>query len=122
MQQQPIDNARWRKAASELRARFSTDYRNNQMLHDPWSRAAHCMAQSWRNIASQGRLGHIPETGRRNTTWKEAAHHMKGLLNARRSQRLLDTTTWSFWANHLPRVNLRYIRKARRTSLAHRAQ
>ena len=122
MKQEPIDNARWCKAASELRARFSTDYRNNQMLYDPWSRAAHCMAQSWRNIASQGRLGHIPETGRRNTTWKEAAYHMKQLLNSRRRHRLLDTTTWNFWANHLPRVNLRYIRKCNRVDLDHRAQ
>lgn len=117
MSPEQFTNTNWCEAARELRSRFYTDYRNNRMLSDPWSRAAHCMAQAWRNIASQGRLGHVPKTERRNTTWKEAANHMKQLLYSRRRERLLDTTTWSFWANHLPRVNLRYIRKCNRVSL-----
>jgi hypothetical protein len=105
---------RWSNAASGLKARLETDYRNHRMLCDPWSRAAHCMVQGWRNIASQGRLDHNPNPGRRNTTWRAAAKTMKASLDVRMKSRLLDTRTWRFWANHLPRVHLRYIPKAKR--------
>jgi hypothetical protein len=106
-----FDHQRWRRSASGLKARLDTDYRNHRMLCDPWSRAAHCMVQGWRNIASQGRLDHIPNPRRRISTWREAAMDMKASFYNRMKSRLLDTTTWKYWANHLPRVNRRYIPK-----------
>jgi hypothetical protein len=109
---------RWRKAAGGLKARLDTDHRNQRMLCDPWSRAAHCMVQGWRNIVSQGRLGYVPRPRRRISTWQEAAASMKVSLASRKQSRLLDTTTWQFWANHLPRVKLRYIPKAKRNLAA----
>ena len=108
----------WRNAAAGLTARLRADYRNHRMLSDPWARAAHCMVQGWRIVASQGRLDYVPQPRRKLTTWKEAAYSMKCLLNTRRHQRLLDPTTWHFWAGHLPRVELRYIPKARRPHCA----
>ena len=111
------DVGTWREAAVGLRARLYADYRNHAMLYDPWARAAHSMVQGWRIIASQGRLDYVPQPRRRTNTWKEAAHTMKHLLNTRRRQRLLDSTTWRFWANHLPQVHLRYVRKAFREGL-----
>ena len=80
-----FDHDRWRRAAGGLKARLGTDYRNHRMLSDPWARAAHSMVQGWRNIASQGRLDHVPKPRRRITTWNEAAHNMKHLLNTRRT-------------------------------------
>lgn len=111
------DRERWRKAASELASRLGTDYRNHRMLSDPWARTAHCMVQGWRNIASQGRLDYFPQPRRRIATWQDAVANMKSSFHARKQARLLDTTTWHFWANHLPRVQLRYIPKARRNAV-----
>ena len=108
------DIARWRKAAGQLRNRLQIDYRNHSILCHPWARAAHCMVQGWRNVVSQGRLGYVPEPRMRIATWNEAAQSMRHLLNTRRRQRLLDDTTWRFWAGHLPRVELRSIRKSQR--------
>jgi hypothetical protein len=99
----------WKHAAAELKARLDVDHRNHRILADPWSRAAHCMVQGWRNIASQGRLAHVPHPQRRFTTWIEAAQSMKVSLNGRARSRRLNPTTWRFWAGHLPRVELRYI-------------
>lgn len=109
----PTQNAleAWRKAASGLKARLDADYRNHKMLCNPWWRAAHSMAQGWRNIASQGRLGYVPQPQRSPTTWDEAARTMKASLNGRKQSRLLDQTTWKFWAAHVPKVELRYIPK-----------
>lgn len=115
------ETEQWHKAASNLKFRLDADHRNHQMLCDPWARAAHCMAQGWRNIASQGRLDYVPKPPRRISTWHEAATHMKSSLYARMKSRLLDTTTWRFWAKHLPRVQLRYIPKSNRKYLVQSA-
>ena len=112
----------WRKAAAGLRARLDIDYRNHAMLCDPWARAAHCMVQGWRNIASQGRLDYVPQPRRRLNTWNETAQSMKASLDGRARTRLLDNTTWRFWANHLPRVNLRYVRKSLREAFPSKVQ
>lgn len=114
-----LNHEQWRTVASSLRARLNTDYRNHLMLCDAWPRAAHSMIQGWRNIASQGRFDHIRQPRRRNTTWQEAAKSMKASLYTRMKSRLLDTTTWQFWASHVPRVELRYIPKRNRPEYAH---
>jgi len=102
----------WRKAAAKLKSRLDTDYRNHAMFCDPWKRVAHSMVQGWRNIASQGRLGYIPQTHRSFSTWKPAACQMKSLFDGRWKSRLLNQNTWEFWCSHIPNVALRYIRKS----------
>jgi hypothetical protein len=62
------------------------------------------------------------ETEWRISTWCEAATYMKASLYSRMKSRLIDTTTWRFWANHLPRVELRYIRKSKQKCRALAAQ
>ncbi len=104
----------WKRAAGHLAMRLGVDHRNHRLLCDPWYRAAHCMVQGWRNIASQGRLSYSPPPQRRLFTWKEAAKSMMASLKGRRQSRLLDQTTWRFWASHIPRVALRYIPKRER--------
>ena len=37
----------WRRTATQLIGRLRSDYRNGQILRDPWSRAAHYMVQGW---------------------------------------------------------------------------
>jgi hypothetical protein len=113
-----LRNAKWKKAARRLKARLDVDCRNHTMLVNPWARMAHCMVSGWRNIASQGRLGYVPPVRRLPTTWTEAAVKMKAQLCGRRQSRLLDTTTWRFWANHLSRMNTRYVRKSLRQNCA----
>ncbi len=108
----------WAKAAAGLSARLGADRRNHRILADPWSRAAHCMVQCWRIIASQGRLDYIPPSKRRANTWKDAASRMKVDLRSRMRCRLMDTTTWAFWAAHVPKVTLRYIPKRNRPDRA----
>jgi hypothetical protein len=107
----------WQKAVADLKTRLDIDYRNQVRLRDPWARAAHCMAQTWRIIESQGRLGHIPQPRKRLATWNEAALSMKASLYSRSRSRLLDDTTWQFWAHHVPRVHLRYVKKSERTTV-----
>lgn len=107
----------WTKANAKLVAKLGADYRNHRILADPWSRVAHAMVQLWRNLASQGRLAYIPASQRRPATWNEAAKRMKTVLYTRKQSRLLDQTTWRFWAAHLPPINLRYIPKLNRVAL-----
>ena len=107
----PVPHEAWRKAVAGLTNRLRADFRNHRMLSDPWARAALSMVQGWRNIESQGRLGYVPQPQERISTWQEAVRTMKQSLYSRKQSRLLDTTTWKFWANHVPRVHLRYIPK-----------
>jgi hypothetical protein len=60
----------WQKHAGELCSRINVDYRNHQMLADPWLCRARCIVQGWRNIASQGRLDPDLEPKAKVTTWK----------------------------------------------------
>ncbi|GAB6188153.1 hypothetical protein [Thermopirellula anaerolimosa] len=106
----------WAKAAGKLKACLDVDYRNHQMQAAPWGRAAHSMVQSWRIIASQGRLDYVPSDRRKPRTWHEAAQAMKASLYARKRERLLDPLTWRFWADHLPNVRLRYVPKRMRNA------
>src|SRR6266508_4477491 len=99
----------WTNAAAGLVARLGADHRNHRLLADPWSRAAHSIVQSWRIIASQGRLAYTPPPKRRPATWKGAACRMKTDLKSRMRCRLMDPNTWRVWAAHVPRVNRRYI-------------
>jgi hypothetical protein len=112
----------WRKTAASLKKRLDVDHRNHEMLSDPWRRVAHSMVQGWRIIASQGRLGYVPQPRRRLTTWKEAASSMNNLLNIRMRTRLLDNTSWKFWASHVPRVHLRYVKKTATAMPCHEAE
>lgn len=104
----------WADAAAGLTARLGTDYRNHRALARPWSRAAHAIVQTWRTIASQGRLNHTPTPKRRPSAWDDAARRMRANLTARRRCRLTDPNTWRFWAAHLPKVHLRYVPKRQR--------
>jgi hypothetical protein len=109
---------RWRKEASSLIARLNADYRNHRMLCDPWRRAVHSMIQGWRNIESQGRLGYRPATRRSPTTWTEAVNEIKASLDAKKQSRLLDQTTWQFWARQIRPPSTRYIPKRWRPQIA----
>ena len=106
----------WQRQAGNLCSRLNADHRNHVLLDDPWSYRAHIIVQSWRIIASQGRLN--PNLGKKTkvTTWKKAAERMRSRINSRRQSRLLDKTTWNYWANHLPQFNLRYVPKRNRKS------
>jgi hypothetical protein len=106
----------WAKAAGRLVGKLGADYRNHRTLAAPWPRVAHTIVQLWRNVASQGRLAYTPPPKRRPATWNEAASRMRADLYSRMRSRLLDPSTWPFWASHLPRVNLRYVPKRNRVA------
>ncbi len=104
----------WNQKARNLCNRIGADYRNHRMLADPWSNRAHIIVQSWRNIASQGRLNPNLQPKTNVTTWKQSAERMRMRIHSRRRSRMLDKSTWRYWASHLPQVNLRYIPKRKR--------
>lgn len=92
----------WQRRAGNLCSRLNADHRNHVLLADPWSYRAHIIVQSWRIIASQGRLNPNLQPKTKVTTWKQSAERMKTRIQARRMSRLLDKTTWNYWANHVP--------------------
>lgn len=104
----------WNQKAQNLCCRIRADYRNHQMLADPWSNRAHIIVQGWRNIASQGRLNPNLQPKTKVTTWNQSAERMRTRIHSRRQSRMLDKSTWRYWASHLSQVNLRYIPKRKR--------
>ncbi|MCO8122544.1 hypothetical protein NHH03_12425 [Stieleria sp. TO1_6] len=104
----------WEQIADNLCSRIRADFRNHQMFADPWSKRANIIVQGWRNIASQGRLDPNLQPKTKVTTWKQSADRMRMRIHSRRQSRLLDKTTWRYWANHLSQVKLRYIPKRNR--------
>ena len=104
----------WQRRAGDLCSRLNADHRNHILLADPWSYRAHIMVQGWRIIASQGRLNPKLLTQSKATTWKQSAERMRNRIHSRKQSRLLDKTTWNYWANHLPQFNLRYVPKHKR--------
>ncbi len=112
----------WEHKARNLCCRIGTDYRNHRMLADPWANRAHIIVQGWRNIASQGRLNPNLQSKTKVMTWKQSAERMRTRIHSRRRSRLLDRTTWRYWANHLPQVNLRYIPERKRRETDRRAK
>lgn len=106
----------WQRRAGDLCSRINADHRNHLLLNDPWSYRAHIIVQSWRIRASQGNLNPNLEKKTKATTWKQSAERMRNRIHSRRQSRLRDKTTWSYWANHLPQINLRYVPKRKRPS------
>ena len=104
----------WQRRAGDLCSRLNADHRNHILLADPWSYRAHIIVQGWRIIASQGRLNPKLRTQSKATTWKQSAERMRSRIHSRKQSRLLDKTTWNYWANHLPQFNLRYVPKHKR--------
>jgi hypothetical protein len=108
-----VKRARWQQAASDLCNRLAVDARNQRILADPWSRAAHSMVQAWSILRSQRRL---PKRKSRPTptTWPEAAR--RAAQDAAQRLQQVRRDPWTAWAAAQVTPRGRYVPKRDRPS------